>query len=82
MIDHGAHGTVLFQRVIFYFLPWDPGELLHFTSKWERFEQLVKGTHSYIVYKITLQSLESREHFYKYVSFLADFHREEEECIY
>ena len=73
---------MLFQRVIFYFLPWDPGELLHFTAKWWILEQLVKRRQSSIVYKITSQSLESRETYYKYVSILADYHRKEEEYIY
>ena len=73
---------MLFRRVIFYFLPRGPGELLHFTAKWWLFEQLVKETHSYIVYKITSQSWESRKTFYEYVSVLADYHREEMECIY
>lgn len=73
---------MLFQKVIFYFLPWDPGELLHFTAKWWILEQLVKGTQSSIAYKITSRSLESRENFYEYESFLADYYREEEEYIY
>lgn len=69
---------MLFQRVIFYFLPWDPGELLHFTAKWWILEQLVKGTQSSIVYKITSQSLKSRENFNEHDSFLADYHRAED----
>lgn len=68
--------------VILYFLPQGPGGSLHFTAKWWVLGQLVKGTHLYVVDKNVLQSLESREIFCEYISFLADYPREEEECIH
>lgn len=67
---------MLFRRVIFYFLPWDPESCYILSQLNGRyFEQLVKGPiYSFIKLPWCLGNQEKP--FYEYVSF-NDYHREE-----